>query len=172
MAISKTPTCLDSKLPNKGIPADFSPVHGTLNENKLFWAQRNQVRMPIYRLLSRTPLSGKKNDIAYILTEFSTTEVFSSTSKKPTEQHVRDHVLSKQESTNKQHRAHVTQHSEQKTQSTRDRPKQRAATKARSHQTDDRRLARSWLAAPAAAPPPLLRAAATAVGPVRCCCCE
>ena len=60
----------------------------------------------------------------------------------------------------------------QETQSTRDRLQQRAATKARSHQTDARRLARSYLAAPAAAPPLLLRAAATAVGLVCCCCRE
>ena len=51
------------------------------------------------------------------------------------------------------------------TQSTRDRTPQRAATKATSDQTDDRRLARSWLAGPSAAPPLLLRAAAIAVGP-------
>ena len=51
------------------------------------------------------------------------------------------YVHLKQETANKQHRAHVTQHSLQTTQSTRDTPKQRAATKARSHQTDDKRLA-------------------------------
>ena len=54
---------------------------------------------------------------------------------------------------NKQHRAHVRQHSLQTTQSRRDRPKQRASSKARSHQTDEGRFARSWL-------PPL---------PRRCC---
>ena len=35
--------CLDEKLPNRGIPVDFVPVYGTLNENQLLLkAQQNQ----------------------------------------------------------------------------------------------------------------------------------
>ena len=82
--------------------------------------------------------------------------MFSSSSEKPTEQHIHDdHVCTYHSKEQPTITEHVKQHSLQTTQSTRDRPKQRAAIKARSHPTDDKRLslARSWL-------PPL---------PRRCC---
>ena len=59
-------TCLDSKLPNKGIPVDFPPVYGTLNKNQLLRAQQNQEGdTDIYRLLSRYTSFWQKYDALF-----------------------------------------------------------------------------------------------------------
>ena len=128
---------------------EIPPVYSALR-NQLSRAQQNQegdagilFSATVYLFLAKYMISP------FNLTEFFTTYVYTtgSGSKNPTELHIHDYILrsmywyvSYQETANKQHRAHVTQHSLQTTQSTRDRPNQRAATKARSHQTGDRRM--------------------------------
>ena len=51
VSISKTPTCLDSKLPNKGMR--IFRKYGTLKENQLSRSQTLEGDTDIYRLLSR-----------------------------------------------------------------------------------------------------------------------
>ena len=143
---------------------DFPPVYGILNENKILRVQQNQEGDTNIPFTVGIPLSGKIYDVAFHFVLILEDLCFFLVVAKNPEQHTSTY-LSK--STHALHYIHG-----QVTQSARDRLQQRAATKARSHQTDDRRFTRSYLAAPAAAPPPLLRDAATAVGPVCCCCCK
>ena len=40
--------CLNSKLPYKGVPVDFPPFYGTLNENELLMAQQIKRAIPVF----------------------------------------------------------------------------------------------------------------------------
>ena len=63
VSISKTPTCLDSKLPNKGMR--IFRKYGTLKENQLSRAQTLEGDTDIYRLLSRYTSFWQKYIVAF-----------------------------------------------------------------------------------------------------------
>ena len=113
----------------------YRGFYGTLNENKPLTAQQNQegdtsipFTVTVYLFLAKHTIS-----LSYRL-GFRGRTSFLVEAKKPGATHI--HYVNKF--------THVLHHiHDQVTQSTRDGRKQRAATKARSHQTNERRLGRS-----------------------------